>query len=54
MGELVWVSSAMSEPALIMPVRNEVDDDLANKPIDSGHRNNSGEALRADNFPSKI
>jgi hypothetical protein len=54
MADRVWVSSAMMDAALIMPVRNDIADNPENRPIDDGSRNRSGEALSADNFPKRI
>lgn len=52
MSETVWASAAMIDQALIMPLRNEIDENGAD--IDDGRRNRAGEALAADNFPRRI
>ena len=52
--DLVWVSAVMIDPALIMPMRNQIEGNVDYTLIDDGHLNSAGDVLGPENFPSNM
>lgn len=54
MSDLVWVSGAMMDPRQMRPLTSDIADRDIHRAVDSGNRNDAGEALGPDCFPAAI